>query len=504
MITTTELTNIKLAANGIPTTGDIIKDLIEKHDISNMQDGVRYFSNQNDILNRVIYYWKDGVKTEDETSPNNRIPHGYHKILVRQKMGYLVGKPMTFSDSETSKDDEGNQVSPNKEFVDNINEVLGEDWDDTANELVKGSANKGVEWMQPYIEEVEEGNTGDFKYAVIDAREVIAIWETSKMQRLDTVLRYYMVWVNGKERYRAEWWTKDDVTYYIQNENGEFILDDKDNEVTEEEEKISISPSSHYYFNGVGHGWGKVPFIPFKNNEELTSDLQDYKKLIDIYDLAFADGANTLEQIQDIVWVLKNFEGTDLEQFQENLKKYKAFKTDEKGGADTVRADIPTEARKEFLDRTRESIYTFGMAVDVSTDKFGQNPSGVALKFLYALLDLKCDTLERKFKKAIRELLWFIAEYYRITEKKKFDYKGIDITFNRTMITNEAEKIKSAQESKNIVDDETIVSNHPWVDDPQKVLEKLEEQRKALSDIYSDRLNQELNNLTQETQGVEV
>lgn len=494
---------MQIAVNGTPSMSIIIKELIEEHDIRDMQDGVKYFVNENDILKRAIYYWKDGAKVEDETSPNNRVPHNYHKVLVRQKMGYLVGKPITFSDKESSEDDDGKKVSPNEEFVTEINKVLDEEWDDDANELVKGAANKGVEWLQPYIEEIDQG-IGGFKYIVIDAREVIPIWETSKQQVLDSVLRYYTVWVNGKERYRAEWWTKDTATYYIQDENGDFILDNEGNEVIESEDKVFINPSSHYYFNGKGYGWGKVPLIPFKNNEELSSDLQDYKKLIDIYDLIYADGANNIEEIQDAIWILKNYAGQSLEEFQDNLRKYKALKTDGDGGADTKTIEIPTEAREKFLDRTEENIYTFGMGVNVSTDKFGQNPSGVALKFLYALLDLKCDVLERKFKKSIRELIWFIAEYYKITQKKNYNHKAIDITFNRSMITNEAEKIDSAQKSKNIVDDETIISNHPWVDDPQKVLEKLEEQKAALTDAFNNRLEEDLNDLEGETGGVEL
>lgn len=475
---------MNIAANGTPTMEAIIAKLIEENNISTMQEGINYFNNKNDILDREITYWKDGAKTTDETSPNNKIPNNYHKILVRQKMGYLVGKPIAFSDKEISKNDQGETISPNKEFVTGINEILDEGWDDTVNELVKGTSNKGVEWLHIYIDEVEEG-VGDFKYTVIDAREVIPIWETTKQVQLDAVLRYYYIWINDKERIKAEWWTKDNVTYYVQNDSGEFIKDDSGSEDGGNE-------SSHYYSNEVGYGWGAIPFIPFKNNEELTSDLQDYKKLIDIYDKIYADGANNIEQIQDAIWVLKNYEGTTLDEFRDNLKKYKALPVDEKGGADAKTLEIPVESRETFLDRTEDSIYTFGMGVNVSTDKFGQNPSGVALKFLYALLDLKCDTLERKFKKSIRELLWFIAEYYRITQQKEYNYKSAEITFNRSMITNEAEKIQSVQQSQGVISDETVLANHPWVDDPQKELERLKEQQEQLNQ-YGKRLEEELN-----------
>ncbi len=475
-ITQTDIANLILEKNATPDMASIIREFIALNDNKSMQEGVEYFNNENDILDRKLYYWKDGVKVKDETSPNNKIPNNFHKILVRQKMGYLVGKPITFSDKEATEDDQSQKISPNKDFVKSINEVLDEEWDDVINELVKGAANKGVEWLHPYIDE-----NGEFKYTVIDARQGIPIWETQRQERLDGFIRYYTMYINSKERIRAEYWTKDNVTYYLQDDSGAFVLD----------YTIDQNPQGHFdYIRSIddeqivtGLSWGAVPFIPFKNNEELTSDLQDYKKLIDIYDIVYADGANSLEQIQDIIWVLKNYEGTSLEEFQDNLRKYKALKTDEKGGAETKTADIPTEAREKFLDRTRESIYTFGMGVDISTDKFGQNPSGVALKFLYALLDLKCDTLERKFKKAIRELLWFIAEYYRITQRKDYNHKTIDITFNKTMITNEAEKIKSAKESKGTISDDTIAANHPWVDDPQKEMQKLKNQKEDYIDL---------------------
>jgi SPP1 family phage portal protein len=60
----------------------------------------------------------------------------------------------------------------------------------------------------------------------------------------------------------------------------------------------------------------------------------------------------------------------------------------------------------------------FGMGVDPDTDKFGNSPSGVALKFLYSLLDLKCDVLERKMKTSLREFLWFITDYINRMQSK--------------------------------------------------------------------------------------
>lgn len=99
--------------NKDPNT-EIIMQLISKHDPSLMLEGVRYYLNESDITNRQQYYWRDGKKIIDSegVKPNNKIPHGWHKLLVDQKTQYLVGKPITFG-------------SKNKTLLKYVNEPCG-------------------------------------------------------------------------------------------------------------------------------------------------------------------------------------------------------------------------------------------------------------------------------------------------------------------------------------------------------------------------------------------
>lgn len=484
MITTMQLLEAKLAASSSDlSTEKIIKELIEEHDTQAMDEGERYYYSENDITTRQRYYWNEGTKIVDETKPNHRLPHGWHKLLVDQKTAYLTGEPLVF------------QSTAQAEFADFVNDFLDDEWDDTLPELCKGASNKGIEWLHVYIDEVEQG-IGEFQYVIIDAREVIPIWETSKQKNLEAVLRYYHIWINGKERIRAEWWTKDTVAYYIQGDNGHFVLDSNGNEVAEEKERVNIAPASHYYLNGVGYGWGKVPFIPFRNNGAQVSDLSFIKTLIDSYDLSLSDLANNLDEVQDVVWVLKNYAGTDLQEFTENLRYFKALKTDGDGGAETITIAIPVEARREFLDRLEENLFMFGQGVNVKTDRFGNSPSGIALKFLYALLDMKANVLERKFRRAIRELLWFIAEYVRITQHKEYDPWQVQVTFAKSPLMNDAELVTMVQNSIGIISRRTAIANHPFVENVDDELDRLkEEQAEAVNlddvDIDDDEMDEE-------------
>ena len=115
----------------------------------------------------------------------------------------------------------------------------------------------------------------------------------------------------------------------------------------------------------------------------------------------------------------------------------------------------------------------------MKTDKFGNSPSGVALKFLYSLLDLKASVMERKFRKSVKRLLWFTTEYINIVDKKKYDNTEVQVTFRKTMITNDKENVEIAKESKGIISNQTIVANHPWVEDVTEELDRLKKQEEV-------------------------
>ena len=458
------------------STEFIIKDLIDNHDTVKMVQGVNYYNNDNIIKKRQLYFWKDGIKQIDETKINNRIPHNWHKLLVDQKVSYLVGTPMVINSTsgQDARDEEYNNL---------ITEYTGEDWDDVVNELVKHAANKGVEWLQPYINE-----EGEFKFINIPGEQCIPIYDTSRQENLEIMLRYYTIDYNGNSRIRAEWWTSEDVTYYIEGENGQFEVETINVEGQRIEKK-----EGHFTVTNTTTGliqwqsWGRVPFIAFKNNSECVSDLKFYKELIDLFDIVNSDMANDLEEIQKIITVLKGYAGTNLNEFMNDLRYFKVVKVDDTGGVEKLEQSIPIEAWKEFKEGLKEAIYTFGQGVNVSTDKFGNSPSGVALKFIYSLLDMKCSIMERKLRKAIKEFLWFVTEYINIKYKKDFDYKDIQVTFRKTMITNDAEDVEMAQKSKGIISDKTIIANHPWVEVVQDELRELENQNTInLDDVEDD------------------
>jgi len=435
-----------------PKVVDIIKEYIENHDTSKMDEGVRYYFNQSDITNRNIYTYVNDQKVIDHDATNNKLPVGWHKTLVDQKVSYLAGQPAILS----SKKD-------NDPTLERIQGILGEEFDDVLPELVKQASNKGKEWLHVYVDD-----NGEFDFIIVPAQEFIPIYDNTKRKNLVGGIRYYEL---DDETVKIEVWDDQKVTFYEQLETG-IVMD----------MSYDINPQSHFYYGNKGYGWGRVPFIEFKNNEEGVSDLTFYKELIDVYERLISDTTNTIEDVQKFIYVLAGYEGTNLEEFMTNLKRYRTIKTDGESGSgvDIKQGEVPIESTDSVLDRLTELIYQSGQGVNVSSDKFGNNPSGVSLQFLYSFLDMKANTLERKFNKSLKQLIWFICEYISIADNRT-DHICDDyyFTFNKSMIMNRTEQIENANSSVGIISKETVLENHPLVTDVAIELERLAKEENA-------------------------
>lgn len=443
---------------------ETIHKLISEHDTSKMLEGVRYYNKENDIFKRKQYKIENGFKVEDHEKPNNKIPSGWHKTLVDQKVAYLVGNPINFS-----TDDEV--------LLENINLYLGEKFDDIANELVKNSSNKGVEWLHPYIDE-----EGQFNFIIVPSEQIIPIYEDKRQTKIKHIIRYYPVVLDGESVTQVELWSDKETTYYILKGNKiEFDSSEEHN------------PRAHFYYVNENEktetpfGWDELPFIPFRNNEEEKGDLTYYKELIDAYDNKVSDNQNSFEEIQELIYILRGYEGQSLSEFMNNLKHFKAVNVDSDGGVDTLQAEIPMESINSHLDRLERSIFRDGQGVNTETDELGNSPSGIALKFLYSLLDMKSDTLERKFRVALQQLIWFLCEYLEMSGiSTGHDYKSVDYTFKRSVMSNDLENAEIAQKSLGVLSEETILANHAWVDNVEVEKERLriEREERENSIIY--------------------
>ena len=454
-ITQNDIINLRLEDGKLKNTGQALNDLITKDMVekSEMRSGRDYYNSEHDILKKKFnVYEVNGQEYTDESASNNRDMHTYHKLLVDQKSGYMVGNPITITtEPETSKE--------------SLNKAFGEVFNDKVSDWVVGASNKGVEYMHPFID-----SKGDFKYIIISAIEIIPIYDTAYESTLMEVIRYYNFdYVEDgetKQRKNVEWWTSEDVTFYVEIDNGVFKLD-PDEEINPRPHWADINTANN---ESEGNSWGRVPFIPLLNNTNAKTDLIPIKSLIDDFDFNVSDASNNLADLQEAIWVLMGYDGEDLGQFRKNLKTYKTIKVSEDGKAEPLTLDIPKEARDSHLDRLEQSIYTFGMGVNMNSDMFKGSMFATSIEGLYGLLDLKCKQLERKLQPALQDLSWFGLTFQGVDPSK------VEITFtlNYATVINEEQIVNNLAISE--LPPKDYYKKHPYTLDVDTAVEWKEEQ----------------------------
>lgn len=424
-----------------------------------MTVGQKYYEVDNDILKRKITKKVKGAEVEETYKANNKLAHSKYKNMVDEKVAYLLSRDYSLS-------------CENEEYVKKVKDVLGKHFQYQLSGLGYEASNKGIAWLQAYVD--LEGN---FKTMIIPSEQCIPVWRDNSHTELESMIRVYetVTWEYDKKKTitNVEVWTTEGVSYY--RLEGKLLIADYD------KNNDNNGPVAHYKKGEEWYSWGRVPFIAFKNNRIELPDIKFVKSLLDAYDLSRSEAANYVEEVKNLIFILKGYGGEDISEFMRVLNEDRAIPIDDpkEGGVDALTPQMDITALREHYEQLKRDLIEDGQSINKDLDKFGSAPSGVALKFMYSGLDLKCNALETEFKMGFENLLYFINIY--LSESSLGTYKNVDldIIFNRDMEINESEVIDNCQKSKGTISDKTIIANHPWVKDVEAEEKALEEQTKA-------------------------
>lgn len=232
----------------------------------------------------------------------------------------------------------------------------------------------------------------------------------------------------------------------------------------------------------TGFNWQRVPLIPLKANEQETPLLKRVKSLQDGINVMLSDFENNMqEDARNTILVLKNYDGTNLGEFRKNLATYGAVKVrydgDTKGGVETLEITVNADNYKAIVEIFKKALIENAMGYDAKDDRLSGNPNQMNIQSMYSDIDIDANDTETEYQAAFEEILWFVNCHFANTGQGNFEGEEVDIIFNRDILINESEAIDNCQKSVGILSDETIISQHPWVDDPQAELERLKKQK---------------------------
>lgn len=485
MISNMELLKQRIAIDGKLNMSDIIKSILKDagDDVKRqyMNVGQRYYDGDHDVLREDFtssWVYEDDDQGREKKSlivndnkSNHHNVHNYHQLLVDQKASYIAGKTptVTVEGAEESSD--------LKAYENEITRYVDETFADTMIDYITGASNKGVEYLHFYIDQ-----SSKLCYTIIPAQEVIAYYDAQYQKNLEAVIRFYsfsVVKPGGEtaERKKVEWWTPQDVTYYTEDDEGNFILDPD----------IKRNPAPHFwnvtYLNGSAtrreaQSWGRVPFVALRNNSSCSSDLTRIKGLQDAYNLLSSSSTNNQIDLVELYWMIQGYGGETARAIESKLRINKAVSiTDPNGRIQAEQVTLAVGERLEWLKMLRKDIYHLGMGMDVDDETFGTAPSGVALEFKYELLDQKADQLIRKLQLAMKDFFWFLTKYINDRNGTAYDSSLVKVTVHKNKHTNEAEKINAIMASRDLVPDKLLLERHPYVDDVNEALKELKAQK---------------------------
>ena len=174
--------------------------------------------------------------------------------------------------------------------------------------------------------------------------------------------------------------------------------------------------------------------------------------------------------------MLKNYDGTNLQEFRHNLATYGVVKVKTvdgvNGGVDTLQVQVNSQNYEVLLRLLKKALIENAMGYDAKDDRISANANQINIKSMYSDIDLDANGMETEYRASLYKLLEFIGMALR---KKRIDINSsnIEFIFNRDMIINENEAIDNAQKSIGILSKKTIVSQHPWISDVNRELERI-------------------------------
>lgn len=402
----------------------------------------KYYDGDHDILRRerkVI--GADGTLVTINNVANNRLVDNIYRKLVDQKTNYVLGKPITIATEED-------------EYLKELSKVFNKKVHRQLRVLARYAVNGGIAWLYPYYDENKH-----FRVAIYPSHEICPIWMDKSHTELGGALRYY----------------KEEI---FDKNGGTKLVEHVDLYTTEgitrfEYRGSSLIPLENGFVGYMTLGdqtlaWERMPLIPFKYNDTETPLIRNVKCLQDSLNQVLSDFQNNMEEDpRSTILVLKNYDGTNIPEFRQNLATYGVIKVTTvdgvQGGVETLNVEVNAANYQAILMQLKRAIVENGRGFDAKEERMDGDPNQMNIESMYTDIDLDVNAMETEFQAGFEELKWFIDQYLVHQGKADYTEDDVEFVFNRDIFINEDAKIENCVKSVGIISNKTILTRHPWV-----------------------------------------
>lgn len=425
-----------ITTNSDVVTEDVVSEAVRLH-LSKMVKGYvenedMYLSNH-DVLQ---------LPKKDPWKPDNRLVFNYAKYIVDTFNGYQIGVPVKIK----SDDDKVNQ------FVADFRKV--NDMEDSEFELAKMSSILGHAFI--YVYQDEEGITRATYNSPIN---MFIVHDNSIEERPLFAVRYT----------------------FNENENtgvGQVITNDEIIEAT------FTTGGAVRFGERNQHIYSTIPVVEMIENEERQGIFESVKSLINALNKAASEKANDVDYFADAYLKVLGVEldSEDAMQIREN-RIFNLWKNGDGPLPDVGFLEKPSSdtTQENLISLLKESIFAISMVANMTEADFG-NSSGTALAFKLQAMDNLARMKDRKLQSAFNRLYKIVFSVPLITVDNTA-WSGLSYTFTRNVPRNILEEAQIVGQLSGQVSEETKLSVLSIVDDPQKEIQRMEDEEEASSQL---------------------
>lgn len=436
------ITNLDLenAKKSLETLGDFLISAITQYKGTELyRDTLKakaYFNGETDIqFRKKEYINENGVKVVDIYKANNTISTDIFKKIILQESSTLFAKG----------------VNINPEIKANFSKMFDIKLQRLGIESSLGGTAYG------YVTPTKNGLTLEY----FSADEFVPIVDVFTG---DLVAGIRFIQLDSNLPMKIELYEIDGLTTFVTDGSQNIkILDEKRNYYT-------ITESDALSKTVYERNYSILPVIPLYNGLSKKSRLnRALKTKIDLLEIILSDFGNNLEDMQDVYWTIKNYDGQGLSEFIREMKQHKAIKVGDDGDVKSHTTDVPYQAREAAIKILKKQIFSDSMALD--TEDMSGTLTTVEINARRENLNLKIDDFENEAHNFMNSVMQIYQEIYGEVEK-------YNLTFIRSGLINETEIIDNIIKIRSDIDHRTALELNPMIDNDNidVILERMKEE----------------------------
>lgn len=430
------------------------------HQVARISTLQRYYEGDNDI-----HYWKSD---KSKNRADNRIASGHPRYITTMRVGYSLGKGIQYLyNSPTDKPGVDNeQADVLMQQINEFNQEVDEEYIEKTLKKSLSVTGRAFELLYTTTSMKADGKQNvNVGLTVLDPANAFVVYDTNIHQNSLFGVYYYLVNFNDKPMYYVTAYTDTKVYHYepISSIGAKLTL--------------SGEPEEHFF--------GRVPITEYSNNDERLGDWEPDLDLIDSYDKAISEMANSEEDFSNATLVVngdidvpktmkkpvKDSDGNII--YDENgemvweidpnspylntLSKVMYLKpsiiNNANGGVTVVPSsaqyltkELPIDNWKTHIDEIVRDIYTDTNTPNVNDENFGGNSSGVAMSYKLFGSDQVRETQNDLFGRGIKRRLRLVAHFWGIKDVIPDEtlVNNVSLNFPPNLPKNDTETINNA------------------------------------------------------------